>query len=104
MQSILYNLCDSLFLYFYWTKTIERERKRERIIKHVSILSKKINKTCEHERDGCSKVLKKWLYKYHFSFFKYSDILVISFVDFFCQVGHGLSESQHSYAHAVTLV
>jgi len=81
----------------------ERKKKRENN-KTCEYFVKKINKTREHERDGCSKVLKKWLYKYHFSFFKYSDILVISFVDFFCQVGHGLSESQHSYAHPVTLV
>jgi len=44
------------FLSFYWSKTIEREKGRERIrIK------------CEYERENCQKVVIKWLYKYHFS-------------------------------------
>jgi len=38
-----------------------RERKKKRENK----------KTCEYKREGCSKIVKKWLYKYHFSLFFY---------------------------------
>jgi len=46
---LLFSSCD-------WTKTMEREKRRERIKTHVSM----------RERVG-SKVVKKWLYKYDFS-------------------------------------
>ena len=35
---------------------MEREKGRERI-----------RATCEYERESCPKIVKKWLYKYHFS-------------------------------------
>jgi len=50
-------LWQPFFLYSYWTKAIEREIKRKRIKTHVSTREKVV-----------SKVVKKWLYKYHFSF------------------------------------
>jgi len=54
------NFGDNLvFLSFYWLKTMEREKGRERIIT-----------SCEYERESCQKIVKKWLYKYHFSFHK----------------------------------
>jgi hypothetical protein len=37
---------------------MEREKERERI-----------KTTCEYEREKCQKVVTKWLYIYHFSFF-----------------------------------
>ena len=47
------NFEDShVFLSFYWSKTIGREKERERI-----------RITCEYERENCQKLL----YKYHFS-------------------------------------
>jgi len=51
------NFSDNLvFLSFYWSKTMERKKGRERI--RIS---------CEYERKSCTKVVTKWLYKYHFS-------------------------------------
>jgi len=51
------NFVDNLvFLTFYWSKTMEREKVRE-----------KITTSCEYERESCPKVVKKWLSKYHFS-------------------------------------
>ena len=35
----------------------EREKGRERI-----------NTSCEYERKSCTKIIIKWLYKYHFSY------------------------------------
>jgi len=37
-------LCQPLFLYFYWTKSIERERKRERIKKHMNMRERVVQK------------------------------------------------------------
>jgi len=52
-----YNFSDNLvFLSSYWSKIMEREKGRERI-----------RTSCEYERESCTKVLTKWLYKYHFS-------------------------------------
>jgi len=54
------NFLDNLvFLSSYWSKTMEREKGKERI-----------RVTCEYEIESCSKVVKKWLYKYHFSIHK----------------------------------
>ena len=54
------NFSDNLvFLSFYWLKTIEREREKERDM---------ITRSCEYERESCSKVVIKWLYRYHISF------------------------------------
>jgi hypothetical protein len=51
------NFGDNLaFLPSYWSKTMEREKRRERI-----------KMSCEYERESCPKVVAKWLYKYHFS-------------------------------------
>jgi hypothetical protein len=51
------NLGDNfVFLSFDWSKTMEREKGREKIIT-----------SCEYERESCQKVVTKWLYKYHFS-------------------------------------
>jgi hypothetical protein len=51
------NFVDNLvFLISYWSKTIEREKGRERI-----------TTSCEYERESCQKIVKKWLSKYHFS-------------------------------------
>jgi hypothetical protein len=36
---------------------MEREKGRERI-----------TTSCEYEKESCSKVVKKWLSRYHFSF------------------------------------
>jgi len=47
---------NSVFLFFNWSKIMEREKGREKIIT-----------SCEYERESCQKVVKKWLYKYHFS-------------------------------------
>jgi len=41
-------LRQPFFLYFYWTKTTERERERGRI-----------KKTCGYERDDCFKSCQK---------------------------------------------
>jgi len=58
VHSIDDNFGDNLaFLSFYWSKTMEREKGRERI-----------RMSCEYERKSCPKVVIKWLYKYHFSF------------------------------------
>ena len=51
------NFGDNLVsLSFYWLKTMEREKRRERILT-----------SCKYERESCQKVVTKWLYKYHFS-------------------------------------
>ena len=112
-----------IFLSSYWIKTIDRERRRERIKRNViwttlscdnlfdnqiiqinlssdtkikAIEREKVKWQCEYERESChkscqkivvqisflknkttyeyervvSKVVKKWLYKYHFSICK----------------------------------
>ena len=41
-----------VFLSFYWSKTMDREKGRERI-----------RKTCEYERESCQKIVINWLYK-----------------------------------------
>jgi len=53
--------CDNfgdnhVFLSSYWSKTMKREKGRERI-----------RTSCEYERENCPKVVTKWMYKYHFS-------------------------------------
>lgn len=51
------NFSDNLvFLSSYWSKTMEREKGREMI-----------RTSCEYERESCTKVVTKSLYKYHFS-------------------------------------
>jgi hypothetical protein len=47
---------NHVVLFCYWSKTMEREKGRERIITQ-----------CEYERESYPKVVQKWLYKYHFS-------------------------------------
>jgi hypothetical protein len=55
MTTLLTTLFFSLLS--YWSKTMEREKGRERI-----------TTSCEYERESCPKVVKKWLSKYHFSY------------------------------------
>jgi len=50
----LYDKC--VFFSFYWPKTIEREKRRE-----------KISASCEYKRENCLKIVTKWSFKYHFS-------------------------------------
>ena len=52
------NFSDNLvFLSFYWSKTMKREKGKERI-----------RTSYEYEKENYTKVVTKWLYKYHFSF------------------------------------
>jgi hypothetical protein len=44
------------FLSSNWSKTMKREKGRDRI-----------KTTCEYEREMCQMVVTKWLYIYHFS-------------------------------------
>ncbi|AES69278.1 hypothetical protein MTR_3g026800 [Medicago truncatula] len=51
------NFSDNIIsLSSYRLKTMEREKGREMI-----------RPSCEYERESCTKVVTKWLYKYHFS-------------------------------------
>jgi len=56
VQLILNNFGDNHFSPRDWPKTMESERRRERIKTHVSMRERVV-----------LKIAKKWLYKYHFS-------------------------------------
>jgi len=62
------HLWQPFFLSFYWTKTIERERRRE-----------KIKRQWQYERKSCHKIVKKIVVQISFLFKKTKHVMNSNF-------------------------